>query len=428
MLEIYKLFCSVNYPLWWLILRIRSLMGKEHKKRYVEKLGRGFRERPVGDIIWVHALGLGETLSLVFFLNKLSQTFKDKTILFTTSTFNSYIAFAKLSVNKNIIHQFAPVDSQIALRRFLSFWNPRMVLISELDLWPLRSIEVKKLAIPMVLFNSRMNEKKKNDRRIIYKIFKRILSEFDHIFLQDEDSKKYFKYFGVSENKLRICGPFKTAGTDLYVDKSIKKIMKKFFTKKLIWIAASLHPDEETVILEAFKMAKEKLSNLILIMVPRSPELSHLTEKKCSKYSENVFIRKGLNDFPETDKEIFVISTIGELGTWYDLACIAFIGNSLDFKSIKTGKNPFEAVQSGCFVIHGPKMLEPGFSTLKELGVAEEVSNKFEISGALVKYASPEKRKSKIISGKKLILKNKILVHQFIDELKVIYKKREPKT
>ena len=123
MLEIYKLFCSVNYPLWWLILRIRSLIGKEHKKRYVEKLGHGFKERPVGDIIWVHALGLGETLSLVFFLNKLSRTFNDKTILFTTSTFNSYIAFAKLSVNKNIIHQFAPVDSQIALRRFLYFWN-----------------------------------------------------------------------------------------------------------------------------------------------------------------------------------------------------------------------------------------------------------------------------------------------------------------
>ena len=78
----------------------------------------------------------------------------------------------------------------------------------------------------LVLFNSRMNEKKKNDRRIIYNIFKRTLSEFDHIFLQDEDSKKYFKYFGVSENKLSICGPFKSAGTDLYVDKSIKKRMK----------------------------------------------------------------------------------------------------------------------------------------------------------------------------------------------------------
>ncbi len=428
MLEIYKLFCSVNYPLWWLILRIRSLIGKEHKKRYVEKLGHGFKERPVGDIIWVHALGLGETLSLVFFLNKLSQTFKDKTILFTTSTFNSYIAFAKLTVNKNIIHQFAPVDSQIALRRFLYFWNPRMVLISELDLWPLRSMEVKKLEIPLVLFNSRMNEKKKNDRRIIYNIFKRTLSEFDHIFLQDEESVKYFKYFGVSENKLSICGPFKSAGTDLYVDKAIKKRMKNIFSNKIVWIAASLHSDEEIEILESFKLTKEKLPNLTLVMVPRSPEFFQITKKRCLKYSKKVSVRRSENDFPERDTEILIVATIGELGTWYKLASIAFIGNSLDLKSIKTGKNPFEAVQSGCFVIHGPKMLEPGFSILKELGVAEEVSNKFEISGALVKYASPEIRKSKIIHGKKLILNNKKLIYQFIDELKLIYKKREPKT
>ncbi len=428
MLEIYKLFCSVNYPLWWLILRIRSVIGKEHKKRYLEKLGQGFKERPVGDIIWVHALGLGETLSLVFFLNKLSQTFNDKTILFTTSTFNSYIAFAKLTVNKNIIHQFAPVDSQFALRRFLSYWKPSFVLVSELDLWPLRIIEIKKRRIALILFNSRMNEKKRKDRNIIYNVFKKTLLGFDYIFLQDEASKKHFKYFGVSEKRLKICGPFKSAGTVLHVDKSIKERVKRIYKSKLVWIAASLHSDEEVEILEAFRLAKEKLPNLSLVMVPRSPEFFQLTKKRCLKYSKKVAVRRGQYDFPERDTEILIVATIGELGTWYKLASIAFIGNSLDLKSIKTGKNPFEAVQSGCFVIHGPKMLEPGFSALKELGVAEEVSNKFEISGALVKYAFPEIRRPKIIQGKKLILKNKKIIYQFIDELKLIDKKREPKT
>ena len=120
MLAIYKFFCSVNYPLWWLILWIRSLRGKEHKQRYLEKLGYVFKKKPKGEIIWVHALGLGETLSLTFFLNSLSQSFKNKTILFTTSTYNSHIAFEKLEVNKNIIHQFTPVDNEIVLRRFFS--------------------------------------------------------------------------------------------------------------------------------------------------------------------------------------------------------------------------------------------------------------------------------------------------------------------
>ena len=422
MLEIYKLFCYVNYPLFWLILRIRSLRGKEHKQRYIEKLGRGFKQRPTGEVIWVHALGLGETLSLIFFLNNLSRSFKDKTILFTTSTLNSYIAFDKLHINKNIIHQFSPVDSYIAMRKFLSFWRPSILMISELDLWPLRTIEAKKFGIPLVLFNSRMNQKKRNSRKIIYNIFKQTLADFDHIFLQDEASKKFFTYFGVSEKKLRICGPFKSAGTDLYIDKSIQKRMEKFFENKLVWIAASLHSDEEIEILEAFKLAKKKLPNLYLVMVPRSPELSYLTEKKALKYSKKVVIRKELKDFPNIDNEILIVATVGELGTWYELASIAFIGNSLDFKSIKTGKNPFEAVQSGCLVIHGPKMLEPGFGTLKDLEIAEEVSDRYEISEALAKYASPEKRKAKVTIGKKLISQNKQLIYKFINDLKTIKK------
>ena len=154
MLGIYKLFCSINYPLWYLILYLRSLRGKEHKRRYVEKLGFGYKKRPIGDVIWVHALGLGETLSLSFFLKTLSQSFSDKTILFTSSTFNSYKAFKRLDLSKNVIHQFAPVDTYPSIRRFLNYWAPNMALTSEIDLWPLRILEVRKEVIPIILFLS----------------------------------------------------------------------------------------------------------------------------------------------------------------------------------------------------------------------------------------------------------------------------------
>ena len=86
----YRLFCLFNYPLWKLILVLRKAKGKEHIDRYTEKLGLGYLPRPEGEVIWVHALGLGETLSLTLFLQKLSSFNKDKTILFTSSTLQSY--------------------------------------------------------------------------------------------------------------------------------------------------------------------------------------------------------------------------------------------------------------------------------------------------------------------------------------------------
>ena len=78
----YKIFCYLNFPLWAFILLYRKFKGKEHNKRYIEKLGYGYLERPRGEVIWVHALGLGETLSLTLFINTRAQQYKNNTILF----------------------------------------------------------------------------------------------------------------------------------------------------------------------------------------------------------------------------------------------------------------------------------------------------------------------------------------------------------
>jgi 3-deoxy-D-manno-octulosonic-acid transferase len=120
-----------------------------------------------------------------------------------------------------------------------------------------------------------------------------------------------------------------------------------------------------------------------------------------------------------------VVGTIGELSIWYKVAHIAFIGNSLDYKSIKTGKNPFEAVQENCVVIHGPKMLEPGYNSLLEEGVSEEVFNRYDISNAVIKYSLLGQRRAKVLAGRNLLDKNKKLVDDFITIIKSISRKRE---
>ena len=72
--------------------------------------------------------------------------------------------------------------------------------------------------------------------------------------------------------------------------------------------------------------------------------------------------------YQKKETEILVVNRIGELGLWYKLAFISFIGNSLNFKEIKTGKNPFEALQANSIVIHGPKMNEPGYEKTGVIG------------------------------------------------------------
>ena len=423
MLLIYKIFCRLNLPLWTIILLIRKVKGKEHNKRYAEKLGHGYLERPKGEVIWVHALGLGETLSLTLFIKTLAQHYKNSTILFTSSTLHSFIAFDKVALSNNVIHQFAPVDNIKSVRKFLNHWKPSVCLISELDLWPIRIIEAKKYGIKMFLFNSRMNKKKRNDRLKFSSILAETLTSFDAIFLQDEESINYFQSFGVPSNKISVCGSFKAAGSLMAKDHRLIEKLKYWSEGKLVWIAASIHEDEETEILEAFIKARKLIPNLTLIIAPRNLESVEMIEKKFHLYPYKAMTRRLEDEFPDLDTDIMLVSTVGEMGSFYNQADIAFIGNSLDFKRIKTGKNPFEAIQEKCVVIHGPKMLEPSYAEISKLGISEVVFNKDDIAEALLRYVSHKERQIKIKEGLNFLEGNKKTIEHFIMKLNELNKK-----
>ena len=424
MLNIYKFFCYLNYPLWLLVLNVRRLKGKEHWTRYKEKLGICLPNPPKKNVIWVNALGLGETLSLAFFLQELAKKFENHTILFTSSTLQSQLALAKIPLRKNIIHQFSPVDNYYALNRFLKHWNPKIALFSELDIWPFRIMELKKRKKALLLFNSRMNNAKKKSRKMLGKIFSEPLKAFDHIYLQDEKSKAHFLELGAEEKKVKVSGPIKSAGTIFSDYSAIEKKIRSTMQNKIFWTAASVHESEENEILEAYKLAKRELPNLILIIVPRSIELSKTTVRKSMQYSGFVKYRYRKNDMPNENTEIFVVGRVGELGLWYKLSFVSFIGNSLNYEQIKTGKNPFEALQARSVVIHGPKMLEPGYKKLSKLGVTDIVNNRFDIFQALVKYSVPSIREPKIIAGTKLINENNKIVHNLVTDIYFIAKKK----
>ena len=133
--------------------------------------------------------------------------------------------------------------------------------------------------------------------------------------------------------------------------------------------------------------------------------------------------RRLADEFPDLDTDIMIVSTVGEMGSFYNQADIAFIGNSLDFKRIKTGKNPFEAIQEKCVVIHGPKMLEPTYAEISKLGISDVVFNKDDISKALLRYSSNKERQMKIKKGLNFLEENKKIIKNFLIKLNELNKK-----
>ena len=158
-------------------------------------------------------------------------------------------------------------------------------------------------------------------------------------------------------------------------------------------------------------------------MIPRSIELSNCTLRKAKKHTRILFYRAEKVDIPNTKTDIIVVGRVGELGLWYKLSFLSFIGNSLDFRRIKTGKNPYEAIQGKSMVIHGPKMLEPGYEKLSALGISDIVLDRYDIGRAIKKYANLVNRVNKIKRGTDLLFQNRRIVSSITNEITNLYKK-----
>ena len=61
--------------------------------------------------------------------------------------------------------------------------------------------------------------------------------------------------------------------------------------------------------------------------------------------------RRSSGQFPDRNSSVYLADTLGEMGLWYRLAPIAYVGGS--FHGIG-GHNPFEPIALETAVIHGP--------------------------------------------------------------------------
>jgi len=329
-------------------IRKRIAKGKEHKTRWKEKIAIPSVSRPKGKIIWLHAVGLGETLALTGVIESIALKRDNLTFLVTSSTLHSSQAFKK-NIPKRTIHQFLPLDNKQYIKKFLEYWRPSIVIWAEQDIWPNFISQLNQKCVPQILINARVTKSSYEKKRRLKPFFSMIYNSFDLISADNSESAKFITKLGIKKN-IRIDGSSKISCPPLKVDKKELSNLKLITKKRRVFLVASSHKESENIAIEAFEKTYRKDSNDLLIIAPRYPERSKEIQKKISKFSFKV---RSLDEIPDDSIQIFLADTIGEMGLWYSLARNALIGGS--FSEIE-GHNPWEAINLNCPVIHGPRI------------------------------------------------------------------------
>ncbi|WP_455475931.1 lipid IV(A) 3-deoxy-D-manno-octulosonic acid transferase [Bartonella sp. B17] len=343
-LFLYRMVGFCLRPMIPFYLFFRAIHGKEDWGRKKERLGKSHKTRPQSPLIWLHAASVGETLALVPLINYILSL--KINILLTTCTVTSASLVKKLFGDR-LIHQYAPLDLDLAVRRFIGHWSPDLALICESEIWPLRIKELAKMRIPQILINAHMSErsfKAWQKRRVLAKhIFKHI----DMAIGQNEKDVAYYHTLGVKS--VAFSGNLK-ADVSLVEDQALLAHYRNAIGDRPVWAAVSTHEGEETIVLEVHKILKNYLPDLLTIIVPRHPERSKDLIRRYS--NENLhFICRSNNAIPDANTDIFWGDTIGEMGLFLRLSKVTFIGKSLCGYG---GHNPLELAFLGSAILVGP--------------------------------------------------------------------------
>ena len=325
---LYSAFFYLITPLILLRLFYRASKVPAYGQRIAERFG-FFTAPRLENTIWVHAVSVGETIAAAPLVKRLQQQYPDASIVVTTMTPTGSDRVRAL-FGDSVFHVYAPYDLPGSILRFIKRLQPKLLVIMETELWPNTIHYCHRSAIPVVLANARLSAKSAAGYQRLSWLTGAMLNNLSKVVAQNRADAERFLALGLADSKVVVSGSIKF---DVVIDQTLiskaeaLKYQWSHQGQRLIIIAASTHQGEDEIILEAFKQVIEKISNALLIIVPRHPERFDQVAGLCEE-SFSV-ARRSQSDTVSAETQVLVGDTMGELLLLYGCADIAFVGGSL---------------------------------------------------------------------------------------------------
>lgn len=346
---VYRALTRPLTPLALLYLARRRQRGKEHPSRFRERLGYADGARPDGPLVWVHAASVGEATAVLGLIERLLDARPGLEILITTGTVTSG-RLLETRLPARARHQFVPADLPGWTARFLDHWEPDLALWVESELWPNLIFGAEARGIPIVLVNGRLSARSYRRWRIWPGLIAPVLSAFDLCLVQDEHQAERFRSLGA--RNVEAVGDLKAAAPPLPFDPAELLRLRGSVASRPLWLAASTHAGEEELAARVHHDIAAKHPGLLTIIAPRHPARGEAIGAMLARHGLSI-ARRACGETVTRDTQIYLADTMGELGLFYRLAGVAFVGGSL---AAKGGHNPFEPARLGCAVLRGPDM------------------------------------------------------------------------
>ena len=309
----------------------------------------GSNKRLKKNLVWIHAVSLGEVQGVTPLLEKLHERGPDCTIFLTVTTktawdyMQQYLKTVIFLDAQKFKMEILPLDFPWATKRFCKDLKPSVLVLMETEIWPnlIRSCKMNKTRV--ILVNGRLSPGSFRAYKMGKMFFRRILNEIDVVVAQSDKDSDRFKELGY-EKKVSVV-------SNLKFDVRPKKHhlvnggeLRSRLAKKTVWLALSTREGEEKEISTLWKQRMFSEKDEVLIIVPRHPErfykvLREVEIAGCIADTKTNFLRQE-SIYSKKCPSILIGDSIGEVQMYLAASDMVLIGGSVIRKG---GQNPLEA-------------------------------------------------------------------------------------
>lgn len=306
------------------------------------------------ELIWVHAVSLGETRAAAVLIQALRQARPGMRLLLTHGTATGRTEGERL-LQQGDIQVWQPWDTPSAVQRFLIHFKPRLGVLIETEVWPNLVLLCQKQAVPLVLANARMSEKSTRKALRWPSLTRPVYQALTAVWPQTAADSARLQQLGATVGA--VMGNIKFDAQPEALQCAQGQSWRQTSPKPVVMLASSREGEEEAW-LQAWLATRQEspvASDVQWLIVPRHPQRvdaveSLLRAKGLAVSRRSHWTDKGPDAVAWT-ADVWLGDSLGEMALYYSLAHVTLLGGSF---APLGGQNLIEAAACGCPVIMGP--------------------------------------------------------------------------
>ena len=327
--------------LWW-----RGRREPGYRENVGERYGR-YEEPPLeGDVVWIHAVSVGETRAAAPLVERVRAARPDATLVLTSMTATGRDT-ARALFGERVVQAWLPYDLPGAMRRFLAHFRPSLGLLMETELWPNLAAEAAIAKVPLFLVNARLSAKSARGYERVGALVRPLLGSLAGVAAQTRADADRLEALGARD--VAVTGNLKF---DIAVPDDASALasrLRALYGPRPVFLAASTRDGEEAMLLDA--LARHPLpGEALVVIVPRHPqrfdEVAALVTARGFAHA-----RRTENRPVPAEAGVVLGDSMGEMSGYYGASDVAFVGGSL---APLGGQNLIEALALGVPVLVGP--------------------------------------------------------------------------